>query len=73
LRIQLKGKEIDIHPGFINEFIDMEDIDEFLQNLHDDEHCIIEQHGNNLEVLRALKTRADADAEDTSKSLEMEG
>ncbi len=73
LHIRLKGKGLNIHPEFIHDFVDEESMDEFLRNLHDDECGIIEQHGNSLQILRALKTRADADAEDTAKSLEMEG
>lgn len=48
-------------------------MDEFWRNLHDDECCIIEQHGKNLEILKALKFRADADVEESAKSLAMNG
>ncbi len=73
LRIRLKGKGLNIHPGFAHDFADAESMDEFLRSLHDDECGIIEQHGKNLKILKALKARADADAENTAKSLLMDG
>jgi len=62
-----------VHPNFAHEFLDAESMQEFLQNLHDDECCIIEQHGNDLEILQALKNRADADVQESTKSLVMDG
>ena len=73
MRIRLKGRGLNIHPGFAHEFVDAESMDEFLRSLHDDECGIIEQHGKNLKILKALKFRADADTEDTAKSLMMDG
>lgn len=73
MHIRLRGKGLNIHPGFTHEFADADSMDDFLLNLHDDECGIIEQHGKNLEILKALKYRADADAENTAKSLMMDG
>jgi hypothetical protein len=75
LRIHIKGRDLDLHPNFLQEdfFGDPDDLQEFLDNLHEDECGIIAQHGKNIDALRAIKQRADHDVENTSKALALEG
>lgn len=75
LRIHIKGHDLDLHPGFLNEDFggDSDSLHDFLENLHDDECCIIAQQGTDLKALRALKQRSDHDVGNTSKALAIEG
>lgn len=75
LRIHIKGRDLDLHPSFLHEDFEnnVESLQDFLDNLHDDECGIIAQQGKDLKALRALKQRADRDVGNTAKALAIEG
>ncbi len=77
IRIQLHNGDIaDLDNNFLS-LLDPENpieaLHDFIDNLQDDECCIIKNHAKDMHVLKSLKERTDLDVEETAKALCMEG
>lgn len=73
--VTIKDKKIKLDPKFLFEDFNGEEelLDSFLDNLHDDECCIITEQGQNINALRKLKDLSDKDINSSAKALEIEG
>jgi hypothetical protein len=62
----------ELHPNFLKEFQDDEDLFGFLESLTEQDLCIMKQHAQDPETLQKIYIRVTKDLNETAKQLAME-